>query len=450
MGKLLEMLVAAEESVHSRIGRWRQEISKDVDSLNSGGVSVTGGFEFFTQSDFGVNSASGNNGGAGTSADPVQSLPELARRWEGRVFSPDITQINVALTGSFPNDALILNATVPGAIPVEITAQPSTAVASGTLTGYQQSNSTLRGSITDAAQNFTGLAPRRIRIDSGTVPGAVTWFNSIAAATIANTGQFERAPTIGASFATTNPIVGDHYVVEDLVTRVRECSIAIQGQATVTINNLIIGSLVSTFVPRSYFNVNGQSTRCRLNGCLFLNPSGGTQLVSGAALFAACCNRGGSALSLFQGVFTLMGHCHFEFFQTTGAANMVGNRALHDGNGTTHVGMVLGNQSYLEDIGDRGFFGNVNGTIAAHVDIQDFGQWVMNAGANTFWGAAGNTTTVALIVRNGCGMSYTTKPTATGGTPGNDVTISAEAVRAWAAIPALAATPNNGFVNVRQ
>ncbi len=487
MSKLLDLYksIASEIQLTSRLGKFLGELATTTSQIASGeviagsglvgggplssdvtlalsptleaaisgsGISALGAFGYLTQTDWAVDSVTGSDTNAGTTASPLKTLAELGRRWEGRTFDPSITLINVQLSGTFTGQCLSLHACVPSIAAVNVFANPSAAVASGTLTGYQQSDSTLRGSITDAAQNFTGLAPRRIRITGGTVPGAVTWFNSIAAATIANTGQFERIATPTASIGTTNPIVGDPYVVEDLVTQIERYDIAITGRGVFTLSGVIIGAAASTTVPRSRMRCSGATTG-RVFGCLFLNPANGTQLVEGDTVLGACSNRnvsGSGALTLTAGVMTLQGHCHFGFSQIFTGANVTGNRALHDGNGTANVTLFIGNGTYLEDIGDRGFFGNVNsGSLVYHVRVEDFAQWVINGGTNTFWGAAGNTTTNALQVANGCGVSYATKPTATGAVPGNDVVLAAGAAIAWAAVPAIAASPDNAFVNVR-
>jgi hypothetical protein len=414
-------------------------------------LSTSGGTSpFLTQSAWFVDSVTGDDTNSGATAlTALKTLAELTRRWEGRTFSPTLTSINVTLSGSFPTEALVLQAVVPTAIPVEITASPSAAVVSGTLTGYQQSNSTLRGSITDAAQNFTGLAPRRIRITSGTVAGSVTWFNSIAAATTANTGQFVRIATPGATGAVANPLVGDEYVVEGLVTQIKEYDIRITGLGITTVSNLIIGSSVNTYTPHSY-SACGDNVKLRLFGCLYLNPADSNQVVVGNQVLYACCNRGGTGLTAFAvGEFLITGHCHFGVTTFSTASWVTANRALHDGNGTANVGLFIFNSAFLGDIGDRGFFGNINGTTTAHIQIENFAQYLINAGSNTLWGAAGNTVTNAVIIRNGCGMSYATKPTATGAIPGNDVVLAGGAAIAWEAVPALAVSPDNAFANVR-
>lgn len=115
------------------------------------------------------------------------------------------------------------------------------------------------------------------------------------------------------------------------------------------------------------------------------------------------------------------------------------------------MALEITSQSYVRDLGPRGFFGNVNsGSQVYNVRIEDFAQWAMTSSSSRFWGAAGNTVTNALVVRNGCGATYVTLPTSTGAIPGQDVVLAGAAAVAWAAIPAIAAAPNNAFVNVRQ
>ncbi len=74
----------------------------------------------------------------------------------------------------------------------------------------------------------------------------------------------------------------------------------------------------------------------------------------------------------------------------------------------------------------------------------------MSAGSSVLYGATGNTTTNAVRVRNGSGVSYVTKPTATGNAPGSDVVLASAVAIAWGAVPAISAAPDNAYVNVRQ
>jgi hypothetical protein len=133
---------------------------------------------------------------------------------------------------------------------------------------------------------------------------------------------------------------------------------------------------------------------------------------------------------------------------------MVGQRNVHDGNGTHSVSLGADGGATLLDVHHRAFFGNVNGIFTSHVQVYDASDYVLESANARLWGAAGNTVTNALKIMNGCNVQYVTLPTATGAVPGNDVVLAAAAAIAWAVIGAaggaVAVAPNNAAINVRQ
>lgn len=501
MGKLLEFATATEKPLRSRFGRWMLEVSKAVDAVVAGTINlqslllpeqssppaavpnagvvftqdVNGIAELFfredngtviqltsngqtlayvTQTDWGVNPQTGNDVGPGTSAAPLRTLGELARRWSGKTFSPSLVNVTVTLSGTFAvSDVLVLSdATFPG--PTVITVQGTMAtVASGSVTAYTAMSPAtgVRAALTDAAQDFTPQLRRRIRMTSGAANTAVTWVCSLGGGvTVANVGQFTTDNAFGGT--TVNPGIGDTYVIETFTTIILGYHINVPGSARVALRDIEFQA-ASSVNDGGFVELNKDVLHTRLYGCHWTMAGFNSHVVVGNQTFIAngfvWDTNNASGVTFKPGQYIEASCCWFAFSQTA-ACYMFGQNNIHDGNGTLHVGRYISNDSEQEDINHRGFFGCINGTLTELVRIDDFAQWSLSTASARFWGAAGNTVTNALRVRNGCGMVYTTLPTATGATPTSDVVLSNAAAIAWAALPALAVSPNNAFANVRQ
>ncbi|RPJ82450.1 MAG: hypothetical protein EHM13_08885, partial [Acidobacteria bacterium] len=144
------------------------------------GASINGGFVYLTQTDWAVDSTAGNDSNAGTAASPLLTLAELARRWEGRTFSPAIATVTVQLVGTFPTEFLTLDGAIFTSSVTITVSGTMTTVDSGTVTAITAWNGAAagadgtRGNITDAAQDFTPHLLRRIRLTSGANSGSIS------------------------------------------------------------------------------------------------------------------------------------------------------------------------------------------------------------------------------------------------------------------------------------
>ena len=460
MGKLLSLAKAAVAEIpnYRNLVKWILEASTDIDSSSStdsqnseiiqgSGISVTGGFEYLTQASWGVNSTTGNDGGPGTAAEPLLTPEELARRWQGRTLSPDLSSVAIQLAGSFTTDAFSLSAHVPGNTEIEVLGEMTITDGPMAIGVYTAEAPPTRASLTSGAFDFSTRLRSRIRMTTGTQAGAVAYIMSAPALGTANISQFERI--VNSAVSTVNPTAGDQFVIESPATQIREYHVQLTGPAIFRLRDFKVGSLVSTYTPQNYMNVGGASVnRAQVFGCEFSGAASASQLQRGSQTYGGC----GITVPFWTvsfGTHTMQGLAQYSFVQTSQGANVIANRWCADGNGTAHVGFLLGNGSYCEDIAPRGVFGCINGTLTELVRIEDFAQWVESSGTAVFYGTAGNTTTNAMRVRNGTGFVYVTLPTALGATPGADVIFGTDAAVAWATLPATGTAPDNAFALVR-
>lgn len=413
---------------------------------------------FVTQGAWFVDSVNGNDSNNGaTSTTALRTLGELARRWNGATFSPALTTVQVNLAGTFPTEYLMLdNAvfTAPGGTVVTVQATMQ-AIVNGTVTAIQAWDGTVagadgqRGRITDAAQNFTTSVTNRIRLTASTTPANVEALSHVASlgggVTLANTGQFS-----STAFGTVNPTVNDTYIVETYITAIQGWSFNLQGEFSLVVRD--IRFLSAAVGSRSASNVEAQQ-RVRFFGCEFNSSSGQQFNIEGKQQFISCSFIGN--VNIFSIGQNFVQNCVFFGFTLINGSQISFTACLFEGGGARNAALFINNGSYVEATGGSGnfafaFYGVLNGTGAALITLEDFSVAILSNGAGNFIGATGNTTTDALIVRNGCGLSYVTKPKANGVAAGTDVVISGAAAIAWAGVPALAAAPNNGYVNVRQ
>jgi hypothetical protein len=457
MGKLLDMLVGAEETVRSRLGLWRQAISRDVDSntasISGGGVSVTGGFEYFANPPTNVNSATGNDGNDGlTSATALQSITELGRRFENRTLLPTATAVDIALAGSFADQKLILNFVSPGLTTITISGQMST-VFSGSIDVYTTKNATTntRPAITDATANFPNLIRRRIRSTSGAVNGALTWVMPSAGtgATNGNIGQFTGL-TVGVSpsFATQNPVAGTTYSVEDFVTQILAYDVTVPGRGTVTIRDIDFAAPTAGQQQRSFMRVNGAPTNGRLFGCRVSGPGQHTfegNHEHGALGFMN--NLGALTYQFFIG--RVLDNCHFNSNTNyINGSQFLGQGCMHDGGGAGLCNLNVNNGAVLEDLTDRSFFGS-SGALDALVTCDDGGKYILSAAGSILWGGVApnalNVATQAARIRSDSSLTWITLPTLIGSVAGNDV-INGGVLFAWAGVAAGVNNANNGAI----
>lgn len=458
MGKLLEFATSTEKSLRTRFGRWMIEVAKQVDqnvtdivSLQTGTAVTTPAF--ITQSSWGVDSVNGSDTNNGTAASPLKTLAELERRWNGRSFAPSVTSVTVTLTGSFQTEPLNLSAifTSPTATIVEVTGSTTT-VASGSVTAYTgfTPSTNTRAQLTDGAQNFTAHVRRRIRMTSGAANTAVTYICSLGGGiTVANVGQFRTPPTTSliSTGASVNPGIGDTYVVETLDTQVREYNINCPG-ALVRMKSIEVSPVAGTTLVSMRSNMTS-SINCLFWGGAIVKTAT-LSIAEGSHTWIASSLRGTGSIEIRNTASIHRNMCFFHNIQYHFGSFVQGGENVHDGNGTDNVTLVIELGAELSENQHRGFFGCINGGgFVSLVHISNMAQWTMITSTALFWGAAGNTSTNAVDVENGCGASYVTKPTATGGAPGTDVVLAGGAAIAWAAVPAIAASPDNAFFNVK-
>jgi len=429
-------------------------VASDNATIVGSGISILSGFNYITQSSWFVNSSTGSdtNDGA-TAGTALKTLAELERRWNGRSFSPTVTAVTVSLSGSFQTEPLNLAAifTSPTATIVEVTGSATT-VASGSVTAYTgfTPSTNTRAQLTDAVQNFTAHVRRRIRMTSGAANTAVTYICSLGGGvTVANVGQFRTPPTTSliSTGASVNPGIGDTYVVETLDTQIREYNINCPG-ALVRLKSIEISPVGGTTLSTCKSH-QGSSINLLFWGGAIVKTATLT-IAEGSHTWIASSVRSSGILELRDSNSIHRNMCYFHNIQYHFGAYVQGGENVHDGNGTDNVTLVIEFGAEISENQHRGFFGCINGgTFVSLVHISNMAQWTMITSTALFWGAAGNTSTNALDIENGCGASYVTKPTATGGAPGTDVVLAGGAAIAWAAVPAIAASPDNAYINVK-
>jgi hypothetical protein len=389
----------------------------------------------------------GNDANAGTPSAPLRTLTQLAFRWEGRLFDPALSSVNVSLLGSFTHQPLVVTGVFPGPIAVNVTGQMAV-VGAGTITAWQAfvpGAPGTRSALTDAAQDFTPHVHRRVRITSGVAKGAVSRVCSLGGGpTVANVGKFyTSAGLIGTA---VDPAPGDSYVVETFVSDVFAYHLVATGGQTVTLSDLVVRP--GTGAVSLNNSTASANLTARLFGCDF-DSTGATEVIAtGDQTWIGCANVGDGAFQTTECFMSMKGHCSFgTLWHALGSHAQVTNM-VHDGNGLVNASLRVTDQSQVADIvGFRAFFGVVNGVTDALVSVGSGGDVWGSEGSVQVWGS-GNTTTYAFRVRNGGQCHYDTKPTVFGGTPGNDVKLG-PSVLAYGAIPACNAPPDNAAFNVR-
>lgn len=405
-------------------------------------VSVAGAAAFLAQAAWFVDPVAGNDANDGaTSLTALRSLPELDRRISGRVFDPSVLTITITLlAGTYP-DPLVLAPNLPTPAQSLTIQGVMTENYAGALTGFTAFNPAggVRSVFTDAGADFSTLR-QRIRMTSGPANAGVAWYNSIAAAVSAQPGPFA---LIAGTTSGIIPTVGDTFVLETPASVIPGFDVRVDGLGGAFLRDLRIAG---AGVKQCYLWALNNG---RIFGCAF-DATGGTCALSGRLVMVACMSENGFFSVASDGAITMTTHHFFSQAQIVGGY-VNANNAIHDGNGTANVELFISNGAAVEDGGTvsaRCFFGCLGGSEL--VELSDGGRWTLGSTNARFWGAAGNTSTNALQVFNGCGLSYVTLPTATGGTPGQDVVLAGAAAIAWGALPAMAAAPNNAYANVRQ
>lgn len=419
----------------SGVGRWLLQFSQASQP-------------FITQSTWYVDPVNGNDTNDGATAlTALQTPGELAKRWSGRVFSPAIANVTVNYLAGAYTQPLVLNDCL-FVVPTNVTIQGvMTQAYAGSLSGVQNVNPAggLRGRVTDAAMpDFTVHAQRRLRMTAGAAIGECAFIcpTPVGVVTQAYIGQFT-----SSALAQTNP-GNDAYVIETFASSMPGCYINLNGLPNIVVRDLLFSQVGGSCTTRVQQGRGTSGGRAAFFGCAW----GGTavHVLEGAFNRGAC-----AVLSTISQQFTNQaliaeyGAHYFGPAQVTNGSQIYSNHAVHDGNGTKAVTMIVGNNSIVKDTEERGFFGAINGFAGATymMGVADDSAYISSFGL--FWGSAANTTTNALRVDNGCGFRYATLPTATGAAPGSDVVLASGAAIAWGALPAIAAAPDNAYAIVR-
>ena len=454
MGRLFSLLRGVESSIRSRLGVWMQEVSLagdqaklDITQLQ---VDMTApGSAYVTQTDWYVNSATGSNANDASVGAPIKTLAELERRWTGRTFSPAVTAVTINLAGTFQTEGLYLSATFTTPTdPTTVTITGTmTTIDSGSITGYVawDSASDVRGALTDVGQNFTPHVRRRIQITSaGAAQGGITHIGSLGGGVaVANVGQFRTpgdATLSGYSGVDVNPVPGDTYIIETFDTQIAGYDFRCPG-ASVILQDVEVAPLPG---KASFCFSHQMQGLAKVAGCDFVGAPGAGTTAQGAQMWVACAVSGTTTV-FRDGLLTTKALCVFTLVSIYDAL-WSADSTMHDGDGGTldvHLDLELG--TTLLDNGFRAFFG-CSAASSALAWVNKASYWQLSS--CYLWGAAGNLTTNAVRVTNGSGVYYVTGflPKATGIVPGNDVVLSGAAAIAWAAVPAVAAPPNNAVV----
>lgn len=435
-------------------------------NFTGSGVSVTDGGstaniditpnEFITQTDWYIDSVSGNNSNDGaTSGSALLTVSELMRRLSGRVYSSTVSNVTINFTGSFSGQTLSLgNVYFAGPTAVIISGQSLTQIDTGTITSYTSFNaaSNIRASLTDSGQDFSTYKQKRIRITSGAADTGVTRICSLGGAnTIANIGQLRTEPTL-ANFwfgSNVNPSAGATYVVENFVTEFQRYDFSLLGgNAQVIIKNCLFqapspGAQTDDLV--SYGAVGHNRGSIIFWGCDFSTPV--VMRLENNATFLACSYRDGALLILGNINGSEACSCWFMPSQLQENSFFDCNDNIHDGDGLRCVSRFLAEGACQAELGHRGFFGNINGIATEHINVNGGAFLECQSASARLWGATGNTVTNAIKIHNGSGVVYTTKPTMTGNSPGSDVVLSNEPAINWASVPAKSfGNTNNAYI----
>lgn len=446
--KLLQDLLAPVGGA-SPLAYWRSKVSQLLDGLVEGAP-------FLTQPTWYVNAATGNDAADGaTPATALRTLAELYRRTAWRVIPTSVPSVLFYLSGDFGFEPLVLKLVRQAQSTIIRVIGATTVDDAGTITGWQAEVATTntRRQLTDASQDFTAHVGKRIRLTSGAYAGYVTWITSLGGGpTVANIGKFNW-PQVGA-----DPAIGDAYVIESMTTKV--------GAIIVDILPGTAGASASTWYPSV------ENIACVLNHA---NAFSGTMIEAGSVVFRGClwtssaivinsflvaggwqywvsCSNDANVF-LTRATVSAYSSVHRARIGVINGSAMVGSQStLHDPNGARNASLYIGESGYLKDFSSRAFFNNpFDGTFYVYnVILLGFGQWAMGNTSAVLCGNSGNTTTAVVRIYNGSGVTYVTVPVGSAAVPGNDLVLSNGAPQAWATLPAIAAAPNNAFMNLYQ
>lgn len=392
------------------------------------------GSTVIVQADWYVNSVTGNDQNNGTVGSPLQTLPELFRRWSGRALLSGITAATVHLSGSFTTQVLSLSGVNIQRGQSLVISGLLTTVASGSITAFTARNAATDTSATILANiSFAGHAGRRIRLTSGANIGAT------ATVLFDLGGNTCRVSGFGtAAGASISPVNGDTFDIETYDTQVGGCTIDFSGGGVVRAEDIDFTSqtlnepfYISPFIQLSAAATFAASTgffsRCRFSGssmsfafgagfycCTFATSA---SLRGGRYIFrlGAMVDPSGAGLSALNAGVSINDYFCFE-----------GCPLLFD----------LLEGSVCSQTADLQVF-RCSGSRGIQLSTSNFDQ---SASCRIYGGT--NTFTNAFLVRSGSQFTYANKPTIVGSVPNvNDIKLGGVDL-GWGGIPAITAANN--------
>jgi len=259
---------------------------------------------FMLQANWFVDSVNGDDGNDGATAlTALRTLPELARRFEGRVSM--LTHV-ITLAGTFPAQVLVLRFTAFGNISITGAATLST---NGVVTAF----TALAAPATDAKLTDTttpivwaARVGQRLRLTSGAGAGGIATVLKDLGSNQARISQFTN-PNNGASIT---PAVNDTFAIETLDIVIGGYQFDILGTGILELLDVTIASL--SVSQGSYANVRGSNNNgCSIRKCRFdaVNFILGTGSSFG---FFACSNTATCAMFIGRdSVGVVIGHAAF-------------------------------------------------------------------------------------------------------------------------------------------
>lgn len=397
------------------------------------------GQESLTQPAWYVNSVTGSDTNSGAAAGTaLQTLAELYRRTQGRVFTADST---VYLSGDFSDQTLALSAYVTMGVQIIVRGEVRTD-ATGTvsaMTSYDGSTSTAALLNDGGATAYAAHVGKFARVTSG---AAINCSAPVLKAVAA--GQFRPGLFQSFDYVTLDPAPGDTFAIEELITKVGCIQVEIRGASpdwSVFDPRLLIRDLdvspAANHVGDIYLgdDWSGSSTllyRVRFSGGgvgnIWISSGGGSTL---ATLNASDCYLTIANCTISFWGFASMGGVQFDSCLVAIPYDML----LLQGAGAWFYGSDVDGDGGIGcmDIGAPSGAG-ITVSSGAHLSVSTVTSYI--------W-STGNLCAYGIRVGSGSMVAYGVKPTATGGTSD---TLVGGTPKAYGAIPYFEVANGAGIV----
>lgn len=399
-----------------------------------------------TQSEWYVNSTTGDDTNVGTENAPIKTLKELRDRlYEGELLQ----DTNIYLFGDFSDEVLDINTSLTDLHTLRIFGMTPNILHEGTFTG--QGLGGAQGQWQELEDNqidWTPFSGHRIRLTSGSDAGAIAWLGKVdfdggGNGTIRST-RFGTLP-VGSSATSFKTINGnENYVVEELtkvggfrlkIIRGTEGSVA--SQQIVQIHDVHFEGVVQTFIT-----ANPSIGPYVFIGCRII-PVG---FAPGSCFYIMC--RAGSPTSVLQngtsGNRSIYATCLITCIALTvfdnGSHVSIEQRSLIERLGASFNGLTALWGGLLFVAGPIAIFDQTLGSLGA-INCR-FGAGVTLFSANQIHGDDING--VGINVEGGSIVSYDTKPTITG--TAGAVKLGATVLADYSTIPTFNTTEGAGLV----